>query len=412
MQQEIILPNKTFFFNTKTLTISESKILTEEQIKKENKKDYLRNLNLILNNSCNLKCQYCYANQGKYNLPGQIMTFETAIKGINLVINSVQANHGQYMKIGFFGGEPLLSINLIIKIVEYIKKLNLKFKTYYLITTNGTLLNKEIIDFFSKNQFNITISLDGDEKINDKIRKFNNNKGTYNTIINHLPNLKQRINPQARITISNHNYDSIHNCINHLQEIGFKKITFDIDNQLNKNQYKKIKKSLSLFFKKYFQDILKKNYYEITNISSIIIQIALQEMKKTPCKAGLTFLSLSAEGKIHQCHRFTGDKNFEKGNINSNSKQINKDIKNYSKNLIGDASKRNIKCALCPYVFLCGGLCYHSAQKINNSPYSTINKECMIKKFIYYETLKLICKLTTLQRKEYILNLIKNWKNE
>jgi uncharacterized protein len=80
---------------------------------------YLRSLALNLTNNCNLGCEYCYARQGKYDNPGEVMSFETARNSVDLLINSVHNNNGSKLTIGFFGGEPLLEFDLIEKIVAY-----------------------------------------------------------------------------------------------------------------------------------------------------------------------------------------------------------------------------------------------------------------------------------------------------
>lgn len=80
---------------------------------------YLNTVALTLTNSCNLTCEYCFANQGKYDIPNLHMSYETAKKSIDLVIESVKKNNSDSIKVAFFGGEPLLAFDLIEKIVNY-----------------------------------------------------------------------------------------------------------------------------------------------------------------------------------------------------------------------------------------------------------------------------------------------------
>ena len=129
---------------------------------------YFANVNFIMNNCCNLACEYCYADKGRYDVAGIVIDFETAKTTIDTMAELAYENGGKSIHITFFGGEPLLQFKLIKQIVEYAKDvIHDKNITIRLdIVTNGTLFTDEIIEFMEKENFVITISIDGDSGIN------------------------------------------------------------------------------------------------------------------------------------------------------------------------------------------------------------------------------------------------------
>lgn len=145
---------------------------------------YLNTVALTLTNSCNLTCEYCFANQGKYDIPNLHMSYETAKKSIDLVIESVKKNNSDSIKVAFFGGEPLLAFDLIEKIVNYTNEnIPPNIKVRYIITTNGTLMNPNIAQFMNKHKFEVTVSIDGNKHVHDYYRKYPNMRGSYEDVV-------------------------------------------------------------------------------------------------------------------------------------------------------------------------------------------------------------------------------------
>ncbi len=146
----------------------------------------LRQLLLNTTEDCNLRCHYCI-NSGNYRYFRRYSR-----KKMNLVIAKKAAdyfiqksNNQSLLGISFYGGEPLLNFDLILNTVNYINGRTNKSKIYS-VNTNGTLLNNDIIKFFVENNFVITFSLDGPKCINDRYRKYIDNRGTFDTITNNL----------------------------------------------------------------------------------------------------------------------------------------------------------------------------------------------------------------------------------
>ncbi|MEY1640443.1 radical SAM protein [Tenuifilum osseticum] len=185
------------------------------------------NIVLEVTQKCNLNCTYCI--NGKYynNISDRrSLSFETAITFIDFILSF---NYKQYKRnnltIGFYGGEPLLEIDLIKKIITYIEDKYSSIAFKYKITTNGTLL-KQNIDFLIKNKFKITISLDGDKNHNI-YRKFKNGKESYNIVVSNIDYLKNKYP----------NYFG-HNLV--FQSVYHKKSSIESIYSFFKNRYNKI----------------------------------------------------------------------------------------------------------------------------------------------------------------------------
>lgn len=142
---------------------------------------------LQVTQNCNLRCEYCIYS-GNYNTrehSSKRMTWETAKKAIDFLIE--HSKERQDIVLGFYGGEPLLAFGLIKECVEYIEQLASGKRIEYSITTNGTLINREVIEFFVKYKFTVTVSIDGPKEIHDQSRRFfNSNIGSFDTMIENV----------------------------------------------------------------------------------------------------------------------------------------------------------------------------------------------------------------------------------
>ncbi|AEX85905.1 hypothetical protein XO10_07445 [Marinitoga sp. 1135] len=373
----------------------------------------LRTLALNVINDCNLKCDYCFANFGYYKDGKTVMKFEIAKKAVDLLLNSAIENGNKEITIAFFGGEPLLNFDLIKKVVDYAEKTksdNLEIK--YLITTNGTLFDLEKIKFMKKYKFQITLSIDGGKELHNSNRKFINGKGSFEVIQNNFELLLKSFVVNARITINNKNYNILKS-IKELKNLGFRRFTFAPDYNLSQENFEKYLESLSSLFEYYYNLILKKEYIDITNITRVLMNILFRIKKINHCNAGLTYFSVATNGNIYRCPRFTDEKDFLLGNINNlEIKDINYHIKKLRKNIINyHMNSLTHKCNKCPFLFLCGGACYHYSYINNKTEFDVVERECTEKTLIYEETIKLITKLNVEQRKDFILSLKTIWKN-
>lgn len=148
----------------------------------------LGSLTLQVTRNCNLRCEYCIYSENKNKHQrahsNDVMSFETAKKALDFYREHI--NDTDQAIIGFYGGEPLLEIDLIRKVVDYAEQIFEGRQIHYTITTNATLLTKDTIDFLLDHDFSTVISLDGPERIQDRNRHFKNGDGTYQIVMSNL----------------------------------------------------------------------------------------------------------------------------------------------------------------------------------------------------------------------------------
>lgn len=263
---------------------------------------------LLITEKCNFRCTYCFERDHAIRrdmddgvldrLPGFVMT--NHIDGIN-----------------FFGGEPFLVFDKIKKIIAGLDKENLKVK--YSITTNGSLIGSEHIDFIKDNNINIIFSFDGIQPRQDKCRKNTQGDGTFSLLESRMPllvELSESTNRvSVRVTVSPDNILSLADSIAYIVDVGFKRIVLSPDYctdwseaQLNAydNELVKIQDiyihSPKPFSFELFEKYVRANIYK----------------QKTPwtCYAGLNKCAIDVEGNLYPCHRFVHlDKKFSYGDI-------------------------------------------------------------------------------------------------
>ncbi|MCD6115638.1 radical SAM protein [bacterium] len=186
VKEEINLFTKKGYFSTHRPKIN---YFRTEPFKKRIKESMLSNISkitLVVTEDCNLRCKYCiYSDSYKYHRihSEKYMSLTVMKKAVDFYLK--YSSKVQEKTISFYGGEPLLNFKLIAACVKYIKEKH-KGAIRLLMTTNATLLNKDIIKYLVENNFSLLISLDGPERIHDRYRVFKNSKGTFNTIMRNL----------------------------------------------------------------------------------------------------------------------------------------------------------------------------------------------------------------------------------
>ncbi len=290
----------------------------------------IRKITLQLTQSCNLRCKYCIYSENssihQRTHSSKRMDWETVKKGIDFLwehsIDSPKVN------IGFYGGEPLLEYPLIKQAVAYAKELFDGKKLTFAITTNGTLLTDEIIDFFVQENIFLVISLDGPKEIHDKSRVFATGEGSFDTVIKNVERIKERAPGYAKqigysmVMDPSNDYD----CINEItvSSSDMNEHTFlasivdrDYDEEEAiyseeyswKYQYQRFLGLLSLF-----------NRYPEDKVSAILrrsINRLLHDVRRNqsaaplrmidapsgPCVPGQMRLFINAEGNLFPCER-------------------------------------------------------------------------------------------------------------
>ena len=150
---------------------------------KERSKDVIKALCLHVAHTCNLNCSYCFASQGKYHGQRALMSLETGKRALDFLIEN--SGDRTNLEVDFFGGEPLMNWQVVKDLVAYGRSLeephNKKFR--FTLTTNGVLLNDEIMEFLNKEMSNVVLSIDGRKEVHDRMRPFRGGQGSYDLIV-------------------------------------------------------------------------------------------------------------------------------------------------------------------------------------------------------------------------------------
>lgn len=293
-------------------------------------KNYRRNnfnvkaICLHVAHTCNLNCSYCFAAQGKYHGERAVMSLETGKRAIDFLIENSGSHKN--LDIDFFGGEPLMNWEVVKQLVEYGReqeKLHGK-NIRFTLTTNGVLLNDEVIDFCNKEMHNVVLSLDGRPEVHNRFRKDYSGAGSYEKILpNFLNFLKKRGNKSyyMRGTYTHYNTDFL-NDILHMADLGFKELSmepvvcdpsdpcaltaedlpvlYDQYEKLAEEMIKRKKEGRGFTFYHYMIDL--------TGGPCIYKRVA-------GCGSGTEYLAVTPWGELYPCHQFVGDEKYSMGNI-------------------------------------------------------------------------------------------------
>mgnify|MGYP000785647208 CR=1 FL=1 len=208
---------------------------------------------LHIAHDCNLACQYCFAEEGEYHGRRALMSYEVGKKALDFLI----ANSGsrRNLEVDFFGGEPLMNWQVVKDLVAYGReqeKLHDKHFRFTL-TTNGVLLNDDIMEFANKEMDNVVLSIDGRKEVNDRMRPFRKGAGSYDLIVPKFQKLAESRNQEryyVRGTYTHFNTDFSKDVL-HLADLGFKQISVEPVVAQPTDEYALQEEDLPVLFEEY-----------------------------------------------------------------------------------------------------------------------------------------------------------------
>lgn len=270
-----------------------------------------------INQKCNLRCSYCYV--GDKN--NQEMDFGIAKKSIDYAIEKLKYHRDKRLTINFIGGEPLINFEFIKAVITYCEKQNAIYNMKYMITTNGLLLNEEIIGYLIKKKFSLKISIDGSRETNDRNRVDWNGNGSYNRIIDKIDLLRKfqyKTGKLVQVTnvVTKNNYNSYTDSLIHItRELGLLHVDTGLDtytewNKDERNQLAdEIEKSLY-----YFMDCCENEKSFFWSPVFKAIDSLKPCTKAYACGAGIISMYVRVNGDIYPCPVAFED-NLNLGNI-------------------------------------------------------------------------------------------------
>lgn len=337
-----------------------------ESIKKGNIKK-LKKLVILTTNACNLRCRYCYLNYGKHDHADQ--TGNVAVEDVKIAIHLILDQYTEGISfIQFFGGEPLLAICEIKEIYEYIQstftKRHLPPPQFGLVT-NGVFLDHDVIDFFNQSKIGVTISLDGDQELHDKVRKKVDQSGCYKeikgNIERYLPQL--RTNVYYELTLNREHVlayrkGKCKKWLEAIKETGLRAgiigiVEYSKDHSLDfkAQDSKKLKQMYQELVDYYFQQ-LSTNSPQLYNldINRLVIKILSKKIESYSCQTGTAQMTISVNGDFYPCPKFIM-KDFQMGSVKENT---------FSSAAIKSVVQKDQResCDGCWVRHICGSYCY------------------------------------------------------
>ena len=193
------------------------------------RKTVVKALCLHIAHDCNLACRYCFAEEGEYHGRRALMSYEVGKKALDFLV----ANSGNRinLEVDFFGGEPLMNWQVVKDLVAYGRSLEEPYhkKFRFTLTTNGVLLNDDILEFANKEMSNVVLSIDGRKEVHDYMRPFRKGQGSYDLVVPKFQKAAESRNQMdyyVRGTFTRNNLDFAED-VKHLADLGFKQISVE-----------------------------------------------------------------------------------------------------------------------------------------------------------------------------------------
>ncbi len=308
---------------------SEGKLFTEDVYANhafdlKNRSTVIKALCLHVAHTCNLNCEYCFASQGKYHGERALMSLEVGKQALDFLVKN--SGTRKNLEVDFFGGEPLMNWEVVKGIVQYGRELekihNKNFR--FTLTTNGVLLDDDIIDFANKEMHNVVLSLDGRKEIHDNLRKTVNGKGSYDMIVPKFQHFIEKRGEQGyymRGTFTHNNTDFT-NDIFHMADLGFTQLSMEPVVCKPDDPYALTEEDLPVLFEQYeilANEMIKRDK-EGRGFTFYHYMIDLEGgpciyKRISGCGSGTEYMAVTPWGELFPCHQFVGDEKYSLGNI-------------------------------------------------------------------------------------------------
>ena len=319
----------------------------------------LSTLVLHVSHDCNMRCGYCYADYGRYGSDFGYMSPELAVEHTRRFFD--QLGPSRKVQLTFFGGEPLMNMPVVYAAHAYAKERAAKEGRRLTcgLTTNGTLLTKELAEFFERERFTITISIDGPPDVNDRLRPLQDGKNSYETIIAAVK--ASGIKATARVTLTRKCLD-VARIVRHLAEVGFVEIgvspvaTGNARFDLDREDLQVFLEGLRVLADDFVEHAKRGVVFPFSNIRSVVTQIAAGDRRGVPCGAGTKLVAADNKGDLYACHRLVGQEQFKVGDVATGV-----DGERRFELLKALHPRTREPCKTCWARYVCGGGCHHIA---------------------------------------------------
>lgn len=284
----------------------------------------IKALCLHIAHTCNLNCSYCFASQGKYHGERALMSYEVGKRALDFLVENSGSRRN--LEVDFFGGEPLMNFDVVKKLVEYARSIEEEKNKHFrfTLTTNGVLVDDDVIEFANKEMSNVVLSLDGRKEVHDRYRVDYAGNGSWEKIVPKFQKfVKERGDKDYYIrgTFTHANPDFLED-IKTMLDLGFTQLSMEPvvaaaddpsaltedDKPIVERQYEELAK---LMLKRDKEGRPFTFYHYMIDLKGgpcIYKRIS-------GCGSGTEYMAVTPWGDLYPCHQFVGDEKFKLGDI-------------------------------------------------------------------------------------------------
>ena len=309
---------------------------------------------------CNLRCGYCFADEGAYHSAREMMSLDTAKAAIDFLIEN--SGNRKVLETDFFGGEPLMNFEVVKKTVEYAKaeaeKRGKKF--LFTTTTNGLLLDDEKIAFLNAEMENVVLSLDGRREVHDAVRKTVTGKGSFDLVIDKIKKFVRSRGDKhyyVRGTFTAKNLDFPKDVLfladNGFDSISMEPVVTEVPGlEIREEHLPVIEREYENLCEEYLKREERGEGFNFFHFNVDLEGGPCLSKRVSACGAGNEYFSVVPNGDIYPCHQFAGDAKWKMGNVYEG--KLNAEIRN---KFASSCLFTRKKCGDCFAKFICSGGC-------------------------------------------------------
>ena len=288
------------------------------------RKTVVKALCLHIAHDCNLACRYCFAQEGEYKGDRSLMSADVGRASLDFLIKN--SGNRRNLEVDFFGGEPTMNFEVVKEIVRYGRSLEEKHDKHFrfTLTTNGLLLNDDIMEFANREMDNVVLSIDGRRQIHDYMRPSRNGKPTYDIILPKFIKFAKSRNQQkyyVRGTFTRRNLDFSEDVL-HLADAGFEQISMEPVVGLPDEPYAIREEDLPVICREYDKLACKmvERYRQGRGFTFFHFMIDLTggpcvAKRLSGCGSGTEYLAVTPWGDLYPCHQFVGETDYLLGDV-------------------------------------------------------------------------------------------------
>lgn len=390
LDEVVQLKERGIIFNNRKIPVIRCADIQEEEWDKGN---VLENLILNISHECNMRCKYCFADHGHFQSKAALMSKKIAKDSIDYWFGHLDKSRKR-TSITFFGGEPLLNKEVFLYSLEYIESLleGTGVIPTYAITTNGTLINDELIQIFLKYRMQPDISVDGGMYVQNKNRPLRTGNGSYNMVVESAKKLRNYYDRLvAKITLIHEDVDKLKQSVCDLWDAGFTDVVYifaltnDEKMTIAYQDITELRKQLFDLADLMYENLIYGRPGRIINFIDIGYRLHNNFVKNECSFLNPFTIHVTPEGEIYKCGKMVGMKDFCMGDIYSGV-QWQKLIAKPKKYLMDNA-----ECRFCWAKRICSGGCAYANQIYNRdidvtNPLVCEEKKVQIEAAIYLYT--------------------------